>query len=79
MLERRIQGRLIELAVVVDPPRSTGLNIRERSSRDLSLRVCRCQRRSSRRKSRVASALAAGLKLTQHFPQRFFDRRARNV
>ena len=56
-----------------------GLNIRARSSIRLSTRHPSCQARISRRMRLAAALLTAGLKLTKYLPQRFFDRRARNV
>ena len=56
-----------------------GLNIRDRSSIDLSLRKCRFQLRISDRIVRTAVSETAGLKLMKYFPSRFFDLRGRNV
>jgi hypothetical protein len=50
-----------------------GLNIRDRSSIDLSLRKCRFQLRISARIAFTALSETAGLKLMKNFPLRFFD------
>jgi len=49
-----------------------GLNIRDRSSIDLSLRKCRFQLRISARIAFTALSETAGLKLMKNFPLRFF-------
>ena len=56
-----------------------GLNIRDRSSMDLSLRRCRFQLRISARIAFTALSETAGLKLMKNFSLRFFDLRGRNV
>ena len=56
-----------------------GLNILAKSSILLSTRQRNCQARISCRIAFVAALLTPGLKLMKCFPQRFFDRRARNV
>src|SRR4029450_9960936 len=56
-----------------------GLNMCARSSRVLSLRRCSRQLRMVCRMALVALALTAGVKLIKYFPQRFLDRRGRNV
>jgi len=56
-----------------------GLNIRDRSSIDLSLRRCRFQLRISSRMAFTALSEIAELKLMKNFPCRFFDLRGRNV
>jgi len=56
-----------------------GLNIRDRSSIDLSLRRCRFQPRISARIAFTALSETAGLKLMKYFPNRFFDLLGRNV
>lgn len=45
-----------------------GLNIRDRSSIDLSLRRCRFQLRISARMTFTALSESAGLKLRKYFP-----------
>jgi hypothetical protein len=55
------------------------LNIRDRSSMDLSLRKCRFQLRISVRIAFTALSETAGRKLMKYFPLRFFDLRGRNV
>ena len=55
-----------------------GLNIRDKSSRLLSLRKCRFQPRISARMAFTAWSATAGLKLMKNFPQRFLDLRGRN-
>lgn len=60
-------------------PRRTGFHMRARSSMALSLRSGSRQRLISWRIFLAAVLLAAGLKFTKYFPQRFFDRRGRNV
>jgi len=56
-----------------------GLNIRDRSSIDLSLRKGRFQLRISARMAFTALSETAGLKLMKNFPLRFFDLLGRNV
>src|SRR5262245_57332288 len=55
------------------------LNIRDRSSIDLSLRDCSRQLRISSRMALAAVGEMAGLKLTKSLPHRFFDFLGRNV
>src|SRR6516225_10198113 len=54
-----------------------GLNIRDRSSMDLSLRSGRFQLRISVRIAFTALSETAGLKLMKCLPSRFFDLRGR--
>ena len=56
-----------------------GLNIRDRSSIALSLRLGRFQLRKVSRMAFAALFETAGLKLMKNFPLRFFDLRGRNV
>jgi len=56
-----------------------GLNIRDRSSIDLSLRKGRFQLRISVRIFFTALSETAGLKLMKCFPARFFDLLGRKV
>ena len=60
-------------------PRICGLNIRARSSMDLSRRSCSFPSRISARLALPAWAATAGRKLMTYFSHRCFDRRGRNV
>jgi hypothetical protein len=56
-----------------------GLNIRDKSSIDLSLHDCSRQPRISSRMAFAAFVEIAGVKLAKSLPHRFFDFLGRNV
>jgi hypothetical protein len=75
----RVESRLVVAAVVVYPAPDYGLNIRARSSNDLSLRRGSLHDRSSRRTALRALSLAAGLNETPTRPPQRRANRGRNV
>ena len=62
------QPGLVKASVVVDPPLRHGVDMRARSSRDLSLRLAMCPERISWPIAFIASALTAGRNDTKFLP-----------
>ena len=65
---RRIERRPVKPPVILEPSTNDRVNIRDKSSMDLSLRRCRFQLRISVRIAFTALSETAGLKLMKNFP-----------